>query len=254
MTDMTTDSAPEAAVEASSEPTAVPRPEYLPEKFWNTESSQPNVEGLAKSYTELERKFSQRASALREELEKEILAPREGVPESPDKYQYAVPSIENLPNGWEAQMADDDPMLGWWRETAHSRGLTQDEFQEGINKYFEYHFGGLPNREAELQNLGENGQARVDAVDMWLGKNLTEQEYNVIAEFAVNADSIKVLEKIIGIQAEPSLSSFEGAPSTGSVNEDKLREMMDDPRYWKPGQIDDAYRSQVTKAWQKHFG
>jgi len=63
------------------------------------------------------------------------------------------------------------------------------------------------------------------------------------------------LEKIIGIeQSEPSLSSFEGEPMTGNVNEDKLRQMMDDPRYWKQGEIDDAYRAEVTKAWQKHYG
>ena len=254
MSDMTTDSAPEAAASSEATPTAVPRPEYLPEKFWNTEANQPNVEGLAKSYTELEKKFSQRASSLREELEAEILKPRDGVPESADKYQYAVPELENLPNGWEAQMSDDDPMLGWWKETAYSRGLTQDEFQEGINKYFEYHFGGLPNHEAELSALGENAQARIDRVDMWLSKNLTEQEYNVMADFAVDANSIKVLEKIIGIQAEPSLSDFEAEPSTGSMSEDKLRQMMDDPRYWKPGEIDNAYRAKVTEAWQKHFG
>jgi len=254
MSDMTTDSAPEAAASSEATPTAVPSPEYLPEKFWNTEANQPNVEGLAKSYTELEKKFSQRASSLREELEAEILKPRDGVPESADKYQYAVPELENLPNGWEAQMSDDDPMLGWWKETAYSRGLTQDEFQEGINKYFEYHFGGLPNHEAELSALGENAQARIDRVDMWLSKNLSEQEYNVMADFAVDANSIKVLEKIIGIQAEPSLSDFGGEPSTGSMSEDKLREMMDDPRYWKPGEIDNAYRAKVTEAWQKHFG
>ena len=255
MTDMTTESAP-AEVQAettevvSNDP--VPRPEYLPEKFWNAEENAPNIEGLAKSYSELEKKFSQRASALKEELMNER---PEGVPDSVDGYEFKMPEINNLPEGWDVSMQDDDPMLSWWKETAHARGLTQDQFQEGINKYFDLHFGGLPDRASELEILGENAQARIDRVDMWLNKNLNEAEYNAIADFAVTADAIQVLEKIIGIQqSEPNLSEFGGEPMTGDVNEDKLRQMMDDPRYWKQGEIDDAYRAEVTKAWAKHYG
>jgi len=255
MTDMTTESAPEVTEAATTEAVSndpVPRPEYLPEKFWNAETNSPNIEGMAKSYSELERKFSQRASALKEELKSER---PEGVPSSIDGYELQLPEIPNVPEGWDMSIDDDDPMLNWWKETAYERGLTQNEFQEGINKYFEMNFGALPDRSAELQALGENAQARIDRVDMWLNKNLSENEYNAIADFAVTADAIQVLEKIIGIeQSEPSLSSFDGEPMTGNVTEDKLRQMMDDPRYWKPGELDDAYRAQVTAAWQKHYG
>jgi len=257
MTEMTTESAPtegqvteEAAVEVAS------RPDYLPEKFWNAEEGAPNIEGMAKSYSELEKKFSQRASSLKEELQAELMSERkEGVPESPEGYEFTAPEIPNMPEGWDVQMQSDDPMLNWWRETAHQQGMSQEQFQDGINKYFDLHFGSLPDREGELKALGDNAQDRIDRVDMWLNKNLDENEYNAIADFAVTADAIQVLEKIIGIeQSEPSLSSFEGEPMTGNVNEDKLRQMMDDPRYWKQGEIDDAYRAEVTKAWQKHYG
>jgi len=257
MTEMTTESAPtegqvteEAAVEVAS------RPDYLPEKFWNSEEGAPNIEGMAKSYSELEKKFSQRASSLKEELQAELMSERkEGVPESAEGYEFTAPEIPNMPEGWDVQMQSDDPMLNWWRETAHQQGMSQEQFQDGINKYFDLHFGSLPDREGELKALGDNAQDRIDRVDMWLNKNLDENEYNAIADFAVTADAIQVLEKIIGIeQSEPSLSSFEGEPMTGNVNEDKLRQMMDDPRYWKQGEIDDAYRAEVTKAWQKHYG
>ena len=255
--DMTTESAPiegqvteEAAVEVAS------RPDYLPEKFWNAEQGAPNLEGMAKSYSELEKKFSQRASSLKEELQAEMMSERkEGVPESAEGYEFIAPEIPNMPEGWDVQMQEDDPMLGWWRETAHQQGMTQEQFQDGINKYFDLHFGSLPDRNAELQTLGENAQARIDRVDMWLNKNLDENEYNAIADFAVTADAIQVLEKIIGIgQSEPSLSDFGGEPMMGDSSEDKLRQMMDDPRYWKQGEIDDAYRAEVTAAWAKHYG
>ena len=34
-----------------------PRPDYLPEKFWDGEKSQPRLEAMAQSYREMERKF-----------------------------------------------------------------------------------------------------------------------------------------------------------------------------------------------------
>lgn len=40
-------------------PEAPSRPEYVPEKFWNAETGEVNVEGLATSYTSLEQKQSQ---------------------------------------------------------------------------------------------------------------------------------------------------------------------------------------------------
>jgi len=248
VTDTTTDTVIEGG-----EPAVVERPEYLPEKFWNTEESSPNVEVLAKSYTELESKFGQRASGLKEELQAEVNKPREGVPESIDGYAYEFPK-EGLPEGWEIQTAEDDPMLGWWKDTAFARGMTQDEFQEGINKYTEMLVSGVPDKAAEMKTLGDNAQERIDRVDLYLSKNLSEDEYNVMADFAINADAIQVLEKLIGIEGEPSISSFGGEPSTGSNSEDDIRAMMDDPRYWKPGEMDDGYRTKVTEMWQKLYG
>ena len=167
MTDTTTDTVIEGG-----EPAVVERPEYLPEKFWNTEESSPNVEVLAKSYTELESKFGQRASALKEELQAEVNKPREGVPESIDGYAYEFPK-EGLPEGWEIQTAEDDPMLGWWKDTAFARGMTQDEFQEGINKYTEMLVSDVPDKAAEMKILGDNAQERIDRVDLYLSKNLS---------------------------------------------------------------------------------
>lgn len=246
MTDTTTDG-------VTTETVVAERPEYLPEKFWNSEEGSPNIEGLAKSYSEIESKFGQRASVLREEIEADIRKPREGVPKSADAYTYEI-SKEGLPAGWEFEAHEDDPMLGWWRDTAFSREMTQEEFQAGIDKYVEMQVGGLPNKEAEIQALGDNAQERIDRVDLYLSKNLSEDEYNTLADFAVTADAIQVLEKLIGVQAEPSVSTFGGDPSTGNSSEDEIRSMMDDPRYWKPGEMDDAYRTKVTEMWQKLYG
>jgi hypothetical protein len=43
---------------AATPPTPAARPDYIPEKFWDGEKGQARVEELAKSYAELEQKFS----------------------------------------------------------------------------------------------------------------------------------------------------------------------------------------------------
>ena len=235
-------------------PVETTRPEYVPEKFWNAESNEVNLEGVFKSYGELESKIGQKQDDLRASIEEEFNAKRmEGVPDSVDGYEYKAPTLENAPEGWEIEVNEEDPLLQWWKETAFNQKLTQDQYQDGIQKYFELTFQP-EDKEAQVAELGENGQARIDAVDGWMAKNLSEAEYNVISEFATNAAAIAVLETLIEKTGEPDLASFGNQAPTGDVSEEKIRQMMDDPRYWKVGSIDDAYRKEVTDMWQKLYG
>lgn len=48
--------APDAKAPEQNNAQKPAKPEWLPEKFWNAEKGEPNIEGLAKSYGELERK------------------------------------------------------------------------------------------------------------------------------------------------------------------------------------------------------
>lgn len=240
----------EVNVPSEGEPQEITRPEYVPEKFWDTESNQVNLEGVFKSYGELESKIGQKEDALRSSIEEELNGKRlEGVPESVDGYEYKAPTLENAPEGWEVEVNEDDPLLQWWKETAFNQKLTQDQYQDGIQKYFEMTFNPA-NKEKAVAELGENGQARIDAVDGWMAANLDEAEYGVIAEFATSAAAISVLEKLIEKTGEPDLSSFGSQAPAGNNTEESIRKMMDDPRYWKTGQIDNAYKEKVTKMWQ----
>ena len=42
----------------------VERPEFIPEKFWDADRSEPNVEALGSSYKALESKLGQRTEEL----------------------------------------------------------------------------------------------------------------------------------------------------------------------------------------------
>lgn len=230
------------------------RPEYVPEKFWNEESKEVNLEGVFKSYGELESKIGQKEEAIRESLEADFNKTRmDGVPDTLEGYEYKAPTLENAPEGWDIEVNEDDPLLGWWKETAFNQKLTQDQYQDGIQKYFEMTFNPA-NKEKELAELGENGQERVDAVDGWVANNFTEEEYAVVAELASSAAGIAVLEKFIGMTGEPDLASFGSQAPAGNVDEAKLEEMMNDPRYWKAGSIDEGYRARVTEMFQKAYG
>ena len=174
----------------------------------------------------------------------------EGGPDSIEGYEYKAPTLENAPEGWEVEVNEEDPLLQWWKETAFNQKLTQDQYQDGIQKYFDLTFQP-EDKEAQVAELGENGQDRINAVDGWMAQNLSEDEYAVIAEFATSAKAIAVLESLIEKTGEPDLASFGNQAPSADVTEDKIRQMMDDPRYWKTGSKDPAYIEEVTQMWQK---
>ena len=50
---------------ATEESSEVTKPEYVQDKFWNTESNQVNIENLASSYNSLEAKLGSRTECSR---------------------------------------------------------------------------------------------------------------------------------------------------------------------------------------------
>jgi len=243
----------EENVPSEGEPQEITRPEYVPEKFWNSDNNEVNLEAAFKSYGELESKIGQKEDSLRESIETDLNKSRmEGVPDSVDGYEYKPPTLENAPEGWEVEINEEDSLLQWWKETSHAQKLTQDQYQEGIQKFFDITYS-LPNKEDAVAELGENGQDRINAVDGWMASNLTEDQYNAVAEFATSAAAIDVLETLIGKTGEPDLASFGNQAPTGEVSEEKIREMMNDPRYWKTGSIDNDYKQKVTDMWAKLY-
>ena len=65
----------EVATQETQETNTQERPEYVPEKFWNKDLNEVNVEELSASYNSLEKKLGARTDELskqvREEIEKE---------------------------------------------------------------------------------------------------------------------------------------------------------------------------------------
>ena len=96
-TEQTTEAvAQEPNVSRETEP-VMERPEIIPEKFWNSESGEVNLEEMAKSYNHLE-KF---ASGKRDEMKDAIISElqteaAEGLPEDSEGYVLPKPLIKKV--------------------------------------------------------------------------------------------------------------------------------------------------------------
>lgn len=206
------------------------RPDFIPEKFWGDDG--PELEKLAKSYTELETQFKQ------------------GKHKAPKEYNTEVFSDKNL--------AMDDPTVKTFHDWSLKHGITQnayDELAQGVLSITEANTEDTKfAREQELKKLGPNADQLVSGIRDF-AKGLVRKgvlgadDMNEFQAMAGTADGIKVLNKIrryYGEQTIPTQSvDIEGQPSG-----DELNSMIADPRYL----TDPAYRSRVEKAFEKAYG
>ena len=213
------------------------RPEWLPEKF-NT------PEDMAASYSSLESKLGQGQDEMRAQIEQELeISALEGRPETAGDYE--------LPEQINEAEAVDNEMLAWWAEHSFENGYSQEEFADGIAKYAAYMEGQGPDLEAERQALGENADARIEAVDLWAGKNVPEEFADQIELLGQSAQGIKMLEHFMSQSQQSSPQGQFVAPQ--ATNEEQLKTMMQDPRYWNPSQRDPNYVKQVQEGFSKLY-
>lgn len=213
------------------------RPEWLPEKF-NT------PEDMAASYSSLESKLGQGQDEIRAQIEQELeISALEGRPETAGDYE--------LPEQINEAEAVDNEMLAWWAEHSFENGYSQEEFADGIAKYAAYMEGQGPDLDAERQALGENADARIEAVDLWAGKNVPEEFADQVEMLGQSAQGIKMLEHFMSQSQQASPQGQFVAPQ--ATNEDQLKTMMQDPRYWNPSQRDPNYVKQVQEGFSKLY-
>ena len=226
---------------------AVERPEYIPEKFWDADSKSANIEALATSYNALEKKFGARtedlAKSVREDIANEIKA------NAPEEYKLEPP--ESLPEGVDFQVKDDTPILDWWKTFAKERGLSQNEFNTGIDAFVKNELSNTPDPNEEMRKLGDNSKDRIEAANAWSKKYLSENAYNTVRQLSETAEGIKALEEIMGLNKDAPLPQNTAVEVQADPMD--LRQMMADPRYWKDGAKDQSYIKRVTELYEKTF-
>lgn len=211
------------------------RPEWLPEKYNSGED-------LAKAYKELESKLGTKEEDIRnkimEEIQSEAFSDR---PESAGDYQ--------LPESIDESAAVDNKLLSWWAEHSFENGYSQEEFEQGIAMYAEAMNGSMPDIEAEAKMLGDNADQRIEAASLFANKFFPEAALPAIERMCESHEGIIALEAIMEAMKDGSFAG--NTQAVAGTSEKELREMMNDPRYWKDR--DPHFIKQVTEGFQQIY-
>jgi len=213
------------------------RPEWLPEKFKTPED-------LVSSYSHLESKLGKSDEDLRASIKDELHQEQwQDRPATVGDYQ--------LPENLNEEEAVDNDLLNWWAQFSYDNGYGQEKFEAGIQKYAEAVNAGMPNLEEEHKNLGDNADARIEAVRLWADQFFDEAQYQAVERLGQSAAGIEALERIMSKINAPSVQGDVVASS--QLSEDDLRGMMNDERYWKQGSRDQAFIKQVNDGFAKLY-
>lgn len=224
-------------VEATAEAPTDSRPEWLPEKFKTPED-------LVTSYSNLESKLGSSQEEIKanllQELETEALSSR---PATVGDYQ--------VPETLDESLVNDNELFQWWANHSFENGYSQEEFEAGIAKYAEFAETFQPDLEYEKQQLGDNADARIQAVDLWANKFFPEELGDAILVLGQSAQGIQALEYIMEKTNNSSVSP--DIQPTGQITEADLRSKMQDPRYWNPSKRDPAFVKEIEDGFSKLY-
>jgi hypothetical protein len=175
----------------------------------------------------IEDKFGERVNGLAA-FRAEQEARKQGLPQSPDKYEIKLPEGFKAPEGMQFEFKTDDPVLAQFREIAHKRGLDQETFSEALgafaaNKLAE-HQAITTGRQAEMEKLGATGPQRLEAVETWLKAKAGDKAATLISTLkqfpvAANVETFEALMRAFSSQGGASVtqSGREGAEDAGKI-------------------------------------
>tara|TARA_R110000823_G_scaffold100826_2_gene216688 strand:- start:249 stop:1019 length:771 start_codon:yes stop_codon:yes gene_type:complete len=227
--------------EAKPEFEPLPVPEGLPEKFKSTED-------LLQGYKSLEQKLGLTREETKAELQAELL--EQAYSERPETIgDYKIPEILD-----QDKVADNE-LLNWWANHSYDNGFSQKDFEKGIEIYAK----NLPQEESievvqqeELSRLGDNANARIDAVSRFVYKDFPPETHGALEKLAETADGIIALETMMGNRVEGSVINNNTQP-VSRVTEIQLREMMKDERYHNPTKRDQNFVNKVDAGFKELF-
>ena len=220
------------------------RPEWLPEKFKSEED-------FAKSYEHLERRLHERSDNFKQEIMEELQSEAAAdVPVSPADYQVLLETEEGEP----FEVVEDD-MLEWWKHTAHSLGLNQQQFNGILAEYSQMDMMRGPDWNEESEKLGEYSEQRMQRIDAWAGANLSEGSYEVFANLPASAGMVQFFEELMENNGQPRFNMVSDTQFQEHVTQDDLKSAMADPAYWRdrdPAHIAKVQAMAKQVGLQKH--
>ena len=211
----------EPEAEASSDDAPLERPEYYPAKFWDEDG--PDVEKLAKSYAELEKKF------------------KAGKHKAPEQYDVSALSDQGLDA--------DDPTVSVYQDWAKENGISQGAFEDLAGRVLalskDEQESVQYDQRAEMEKLGTNASEKIQMTERILTKApLNNSEREAIAYSLNNADAINAFLKYHQSITNENIP-IKPAIQQESMTKDDLQVAIADPRW----QTDAAWRGKMEKQW-----
>jgi hypothetical protein len=200
------------------------RPDYWPENFWRKDENEPDLEGIAKSWTDLRKQISQGKHK----------APADG------KYDLKVFGEE----------AETNPMATTLSSWAKDNGLSQTAFDDLVGNLQtqakELMQGDMIDPAAEMKQLGPNGGAIVNGMVDWARGLVNKGVWSKddFEEFKIMGGTARGITALMKVrEAYEGRVPTQSAPLEGAPSKDELYQMVNDPRY----KTDTAYRQKVEK-------
>lgn len=133
------------------------------------------------------------------------------VPQNLEDYKVELPAEFKLPDGLKADVLKDSPLLQPAREFAKKHGLSTDAFKEMVALQAQ---GEIANfnalkvaAEKQKTLLGENANARVQALTTKLTSTLGPELANAILPMMFTAKQVEAVEKLLAGAAAPKFNS-----------------------------------------------
>lgn len=203
--------------------------QVVPQKFKDPQSGAINVPAIVNSYTELERKMSERPSA----------------PKTPEEYCI------NCDHGMFEPDADVNQRL-------HAKGLTQEQMQEVYDLAAEklipmiMELAGDFQADREVEKLinhfgGQDNWKEVSRQLLAFGQKSLPGD--VLENLSSSYEGVMALYRMM--KGEQPIMTKGDAQEQGSADMNEIKSLMRDPKYWK--EKDPATVAKVTEGFKKIY-
>tara|TARA_R110001592_G_scaffold21470_1_gene86525 strand:+ start:3733 stop:4497 length:765 start_codon:yes stop_codon:yes gene_type:complete len=212
---------PQGEAQAEDNDDPLERPDYYPEKFWDEDG--PDVEKLAKSYAELEKKF------------------KSGKHKAPEQYDVSALSDQGLDA--------EDPTVAVYQDWAKENGISQGAFEDLAGRVLALSKDDQESvqydQRAEMDKLGVNASEKIQMTERVLMKApLNNSEREAIAYSLNNADAINAFLKYHQAITNENIP-IKPVVSQSDFSKSDLDSAIADPR-WKS---DASWRTSIEQKW-----
>ncbi|MBK1671167.1 hypothetical protein CKO28_24485 [Rhodovibrio sodomensis] len=225
----------------------MPETPRIPEKFRDPETGELRGDALLRSYLELERKLARMVELPQPDSPPETAGAFRramGVPDTPEEYPVQPPH----------PMIQPDPEVN---ATLHAAGFTPDQVQLVYDLAAERmlpaveELAGEFEAERQLERLVEQfggpdkWREVAAALSAWGRKTLPGEVFEALS---TTYEGILAMHRMMA-NGEPGLGA--GGAAVAELNEDDLKRLMADPKYWR--QRDPATIAKVQDGFKRLF-